>query len=414
MIPLKTPVPIPGEGKAIRITPTSDSAVLRRVLIGYRATADAFVPAESPAQAESVQLNACVSIFEADGNVFRGSATDAAHYPAHTVYTGAGGTLTGAVAHWDEAGARTIYLLWEQGMTMLRDDLYGRVSGMVGGKCMTLHRERLFVGAGSTLSYSAPLKPTTFSLDAEDTGKFSLSGEGGDILALLSFKGDLYCFRRYELLRIRADADDLNFRLERLPFDGREIAEGSVALCGSYFAFRTDRGLIVFEGSGCKLALETAAGLVYGAGCGRSGRYYMTVEHGDKAGILVYDHAGAPYFLDVAAEQLVGGRDGVYFVHGSLLYCLKEQETETTRQILLTVDLGGASPRYVAGVTVIGSGRFTCRLQTEEGEETVTALAGKRAALGRRLRGETLSLTLTAAEKGAVEAIHLFLREGTK
>ena len=336
--------------------------------------------------------------------------------PSGKSYSIVGEKVKDVAAYYDEAGTLYLFFLTNTRLHCILNDSRLFVTGMGGGNCLAVHRERLFVANDYTLFYSQPLSPGTFSIALEDTGKIPLDKRGGKVLALISHGGMLYLVRQREILRIRADANDLNFRIEKLDFDGGTIAEGSVQDCGKYIVLRTARGLATIDGTVCRLVRPAREELVLGAAAGHGGRYFALATHRGESCFYVYDPEGdTEYFMRGNASAIAGGWTSVFYLTGNIVGALTDESDYAEKRISITLDIGASdgSKRRIDGVTVFGNeGTYIARFKTEEGEAEMRLAAGKREALPSVLCGETLEFSLSCSDRGSVvTGINLHMRE---
>lgn len=292
-------------------------------------------------------------------------------------------------------------------------DISFMASDAPGGSGFAVHHERLFVGKGKTLRYSKPLDTEKWELTEDGAGEIELSEEGGDILALFSFGGDLMCFRSRKILRVRAGANDLNFRVEEIPFDGGEILAGTVCDCGSAIVFATSRGLVKYRKGSCEFVFTDA---VFSGTAGSSaGLYYIPAQSEGKNCILCYDLGlGKTRLLNADAEVIAGGTEGVYYGHGSVIYRITPCGTHPMglggkMQASIRVGTGG---RTAEGLSAEGSGDFTVTLTTEEESVQLRLSAGSYTRLERPLRGAFFDLTVEFSDPAAsFGGIRMYFRE---
>ncbi len=324
------------------------------------------------------------------------------------------GPLTGAAVYSDLAGKMTYYLL-TQGRLYLLDPEMGRmtyVSGVGGGTALAVHHERFFVAKGNVLCYGDPLSPESYETESEDASSIPFPADGGEIFALHSFDGDLYCFRKREVVRIRADAHDVNFSLTRIPFEGKEIFPNSVRLCGSYLAFRTERGLHALTRTGCRLVAAADSDFTFydRPAAGGMGKYFAAAERCGVPCIWVYSPEGE-YFLAQDAEALAGGNAGVYLVHGRAIYRLTPSGEGGRREYSFTLGLRGSSSHFsVEGITVHGKGAFSVTAATEAMRETFSAEADIEHTLKKPLLGRSCTFCIAAEGDVRMERIRVHLR----
>lgn len=312
---------------------------------------------------------------------------------------------------------RKFYAVTETGVYLLEGGTARQV-GSSGGKCAAVLGERLYIASGNLLNYTAPLEPENWEL-SEDGGRIVLTENGGDIVALVPFGGRLYLFREHEILRLRADAGDLNFRFERVPFDGGTPVAGSAAETGGSVLFVTERGLFRFDGASFRLVYSPKEGESFtgtGAG-GWNGKYYAGFSSGGSDCIFVYDTEAGAHLVRTAANALAAGRDGVYFLLGSRLLRLSGRKFPLYGTYESSLDCTFVLRRYgepcfFEGITVGGSGEFRVGFSSEWGSADVYAKAGVRSPFPKVLRGGRVHLTVRSpSPESVIDEIVLHMRE---
>lgn len=288
------------------------------------------------------------------------------------------------------------------------------------GSAGAIFRERLFLAQGSRLSYSAPLDPEKFALTEEDTGKIELSDAGGDILALIPHGDRLLVFRTHEILKLRADANDLNFSFSKVKFDGGEILAGSIQSCGRLVVFRTQRGLYTFDGDTCKRtdtddeAITLVTPAVSGA---HAGLYYARAKLNSAGYMFVFDpETEESYLVGADPVMIAGNAKGLWFGDGSMLLRAGEEGDSVFNYSLLACefDLTEKSSEYVLeSVTVTGKGSFTLSVQAgSEQTKDYKIKAYEEAKLRRTLPLGKLRLNFhTFDEDVVISGVILRLRE---
>lgn len=410
--------------KILRVTPAyldSSERVFRSVAVGFREEDGKFVTAEGSQQLSTLQTPVA-ALYATRSGVIRRTASNGYTRPDGSSF-GLNFAAEQAVSVPEPAGGVATLFVGGGKTVLVRKDSLKDLTNIAGGAdCAAVHHERIFLGTGNILSYSAPL-------DAEDwsgnmAGKVSLPETGGAIRALLSFGERLYVFRERELLRLRADANDLNFSFERVHFGCGNFLAGTLQPCGEKMIFATPRGLVSGDGSSFRYLPGSRFGFTFPARpqtANSGGKYYALVLRGGKNCVFVYEpETDRHHFLDLSAECLAGAGDGVYFVHGTGLRVLTAQgflygeAQESTLEGEMEIGGGGGETRRIDAVSVTGTGSFLLGLETEYGKSSISLEAGRKTELARVLRGTFLKFSLRGQEPScAFRALNLHFREET-
>ncbi len=413
------------KGKTLRITPSylkSSERVTRFAPIGLCEENGKLVAAEGTEDVGTMSATA-LSL-----NAVRGELlwrTDETTFYRHSdgMILGIGFTADDVLSYSDPSGVLATLFVGAEKTMLIRGIAVKDLTPAVGtGSCAAIHHERIFVGKGNTLTYSAPLDPENG--ESSRAGSIDLPVTGGEIVALLSFGERLYVFRSRELLRLRADANDLNFSFERVHLSYGGLRKGTLRPCGREFVFAAARHLVVGDGSTFRYLPFSRFGITFpdDAQTGQSdGKYYalVTTEGGQRR-IFIYDPAGDTYhFLDVDADLLSGAGEGIYFRHGTRLCRLTPKNLSEGKPCgSLEGELGmsddGGKERRIDAVSVTGRGNFRLTLETDKGRSELSLAAGRRARLAHVLRGNFLQFTLQAEDPACeIAALELYFREET-
>lgn len=280
----------------------------------------------------------------------------------------------GVVTYCSETGEHTDYAFGTGGAHAIRGETLTYLPGLGKATSGAIFRERLFLALGSTITYTAPLSTDTVELSEEDTGKISLSEVGGEILALIPHEDRLLVFRTHEILKLRADANDLNFSFSKVNFDGGEIEAGSVQKCGKYVVFRTERGFYTFDGATCEKAQlgdETVTFPHHGMSAAHAGIYYTAAKYDSSECLLAYDPESKEFFvMGGIVSMLAGSEKGMWFVTDNYLTEVGKEgySIYNFAGFCSEIDLTEKAAKYVLeGVSVAGKGSFTLTLEVGSG-----------------------------------------------
>lgn len=330
-------------------------------------------------------------------------------------------TVSGIVTYCSTVGEHTDYIFGEKGnVHAVRDGEVLYFPDLGKAKVGAVFRERLYLAMGSRLSYSAPLAPEKFLPTEEDAGQIDLSDLGGDILALVPYGDRLLVFRSYEILKLRADANDLNFAFSKVKFDGGEIAAGSVQSCGRLVVFRTECGLWTFDGERCKrleVEDESVTFLSPAVSAAHGGRYYTRVKYNTSNCLLAVDpENGECFYVSVDPQMLAGNEKGLWFNSGGTLFHVGGSGSSAINysSLVCDIDLSAKWAGYVLeGVTVGGQGSFTVTVQANGGtRKDYKATANEMTSFRHTLPTGRLFLNiLTYSKDAAIREVVFHLRE---
>lgn len=323
----------------------------------------------------------------------------------------------------DENGEECYFAVTKDGVFALANG-EARTVGADGGTCAAVHYERIFTADGCRISYSNPLAPEDWTGSVQGAGFVDLPSEGGDAVALVSFRERLYLFRGHGITRLRALGDTLSLKAETVPFVCGNILSGSVQNCGGYVLFFTENGLYSFNGTSCSLM----------DGCGASyidltmplssavydGNYAcaVTLKGGERAIFCADPIQRTGYFLRYEAESLACGADGLYFACEGALCRLTPRGLPPLKECLVQTEysLLGLSDadKYLDCVTVEGVGEFWVEAKAECGAPSYAhGRAGGRLRFSRPVHGNAFALTLRShSENAYVAAVVYGVREG--
>lgn len=417
MIPVKQ-FTVPGRSSTVlRLTPSyvrRSERVSGARAVGLREQGEGWIPAEGETEIAAL-ADRTLALFVSEGTLYGYDFdTKLTAYPTGMSVPLSQSSLRAVLATHGENNALTRYLITDGRIFSLAGEELRTVVTM-GGRCAAVHRERIFMGSGNVLRHTAPLRPGEWSLTKDETGTLTFDPAVGDILAILSFRDDLLVFCTHAVFRLEAEGRELDFRVHPVPFDGGAIRADSVADCGKYAVFCTERGLCRTDGRTASL-VRTAEDLALPsriqAGAW-AGKYYVHVQQDGADDVFVYDpEEEKEHFLGIPAELLTAGREGVYLGHGGVVYRLEEKNPQPTSTISLSAEMTAQSGarRYLDEVTVFGRGEFSLTVRTEEGERSLSPVANVRTPLPSVLRGGDVSVTLTAKGDFFVRSVDLHFR----
>lgn len=333
--------------------------------------------------------------------------------------------LLDAVEHYSKEGEYVTYAVTEEGVYNVGQSVFWRVSAETGGVCCAQHYERLFTANGYRVRYSRALNFWDWRESPRNAGFLDLPAEGGNIIAMVSYKEKLYLFRERGISQLRALGDPMNFKAITIPFSCGKIIPHSVVNCGEKILFLTDNGLYAFNGGVCTRAKGCGAHLWDLSDCASAtcckGRYYACVrtQSGEKR-LFSYDcEEETGYLMQAKAELLSCYENAVYYLEEGKLFRITDcgfREGERAECVVKTeLSSFGLSDgtKYLDGITLGGKGYFRVRAENERGEGcAVYGKAGENLRFPCPVRGNAFSLKISAYTEGVrLGEIALTVRE---
>lgn len=315
----------------------------------------------------------------------------------------------------DGDGATERYFaLTESALYELKNGAATAAEGAEGGDCACVHYERIFTAKGCRVRYGAPLDPSDWARSAQNAGYLDLPSEGGDVLAVESFREKLYLFRRRGITCLRALGDTLNFKAVTVPFACGELIDGSVRCCGEKMIFLTESGLYSFNGETCvrhdgcgETLIDRSAPLSSAA---FDGRYYCTARVNGEKTVYCFDPARKTGWFYRFAADGVAGDDGLYFTESGGLHRVMRGGSGREAAVAVERTTLGLSDgnKFLDAVTVEGKGFFTVEARSREGIRMLRGRAGERLTPRTPLRGNAFSFVLRTCSQGAEIASVVF------
>lgn len=282
------------------------------------------------------------------------------------------------------------------------------LSTTVGGTCAAFHHERLFLGNGTRLYYSAAQGFDNIAVqDTQGAGYLDLPPDGlGEIEKIVPYRGKLYLFRRYGITAFTGYADTLNFKLSNVNCGGGKILGDSVACCGDKIYFFTERGLYAFDGSDCARLQDAEdeeidlTAPVWGGSEGND--YFASVLVGGARGLYSYDSEFSQGRFINAPNDLLASCNEVYLLNGADVYKFNGQDVkygdECAAELAIELPYDQKYEQYLESVTVEGEGRFTVTVSGGGASFAMRGDAGE-FRLPKSLRGRAFGLKIAVGDK---------------
>lgn len=306
-----------------------------------------------------------------------------------------------------ESGVRIYYLISNDCLYYIENDLSYKYAKKPGGTSLAVHKDRVFFAANDGYVYWTFLFPDRGfkTTGTQESGGISLTDLAlGNVVRLISFGDVLYLFHERGLSRLQAGADTLSFRYEKLPVEYAAIQARSVAVVGNGMLYFTDRGFYRYsdgkteEVGGASVALIDLSQPIYAVSAG--GNYYASVAMKSGERLL--------YCYDGFANGRFIGLENIWFtVRMGELYRLKDGKVDALVGRALP-EAGGTFARFSASISDRGDGN--CYLESivleGRGRYEVTASAngvtvktqgraGERLAFSGALRADCVTVTVT-------------------
>ncbi len=426
ILPKKLAVP-EKERYEIRITPEflkTSPLVQKYYYLQCRESDGKIVPADGTRQIRAAYMGT-LSLFSAGGTEYSYTTEDKLFIsPGTTFFSGFRGTPTCVYSYFLADGTQRTVCLTESAVYKLDVERANALTGSFGGTCAVFHNERLFIADGVHLHYSSSRDPDR--LDGEDAGTISLSGMGGNILGVFSMKRMLFVVCENAIYRIRADASDLNFKVDPLVHSTGFIKAGSVQCTGKDIVFYADKGVIVFNGASERIAFAPDSAVTFREttqSCVSAGKYYALTTHASYGNtIMVFDpDTGERYFVCTNAVFLAASGDHVaYIVSNRLMYMtplgFPTGTYECKVEIHMNFAADGGAPVWLDSVESDATrGSFTLEVTTKDREEMFYFPLNKRRYFPRSVCCKEAVIGIcSAASKTEYRAVILGVRRARK
>ena len=278
-------------------------------------------------------------------------------------------------------------------------------------------KERVFFSCGQGVRYSNAGDYTDFQESAYGGGYISVGDGHGKVYQLLACDDAVLLFKERSVFKLYAAGAADQFRVERLPYGGESIAAGSAAKCGKYVVFTASNGDVyrldgvrfekIAEGvpyDFCQNFAETASD---GERYFRKGTFQTLVMEMDGSSYLSFSLQGLSDYDGMA----VGVYDG-FLVAYSPSSSLPSGVIASF--FVKDLPLKDHAEKVVTKVTLFGSGRVGCRLDSERRSvEKVAFLNKNGTSFEMQQRGSRFDLKLTFGSRTVVEKIAVeFVRLG--
>lgn len=113
----------------------------------------------------------------------------------------------------------------------------------------------------SRLEFSDDFAPFNWSVSIDEGGYINLPFERGEITALISFNQYLLVCQENGFTKITAYSEQEDFVVKSIN-SPNNIKKGSVADCGDFAMYATDKGLGIFDGYSCRTICEELGGFL--------------------------------------------------------------------------------------------------------------------------------------------------------
>lgn len=278
------------------------------------------------------------------------------------------------------------------------------------GACVC--KERVFLGSGFTVFYSAPLQPNLFTESIDDGGKVEIPSMLGPIVGLETLGNAVYIFRRFGITKLTGGGEGRNFLFEDLAYASSGIVGSSVLRCKDEILFLSAEGICLFNGSGVRSVGDGvlppptgSAHTCYGAFA--FGRAYLSY--------LDRDGNRRNAFIDLADERNVGelflpqgltdscGR-ALCLINGQISKLDMRADLPTGEEYLFdagALDFGQTGEKVLRKISLIGRGKCVLSVSGRNGKRDLAFDMGENGerSLNVFLKGEQFP-TVFRLEKG--------------
>lgn len=276
--------------------------------------------------------------------------------------------------------------------------------------------ERLFVGAGEKVYYSAPMDPENWENSADEGGFVGFPSDDGEFVGAEVLNESVCLFRERGIVVLSAGGAGRDFSARTPGYGGGRIFGQSVRAFGNRIVFLAEDGLYAFDGRTAERICREVPVFPDREGQVKSGvaagKYLLVYSDtsGEKK-LLVFDGAtDSAYFSSLPVDALSETRRGLLCAgEGQVKEIVSDGVLPDGTEAVFAAensDFGVKGGKLWKEVIVRGEG--SCRLETQAGEEkrvfSLTFEKGEARAFPLQ-RGENFSLRLFPAAGSSVSAI---------
>ncbi|MGI6213413.1 MAG: hypothetical protein ACOYIQ_02530 [Christensenellales bacterium] len=182
-----------------------------------------------------------------------------------------------------------------------------------GSVCV--HYERAWLTqykSGNKLWFSDDLNPVDFTPETGKGGYITFPDDGGELLAVISFKDYIYVFREFCIHRLTAYTDPADYKLTRVFVTNNKIYPGSIQATSDKIIFYAQDGFYAFDGYTAVKVYENITPLIesmeHAAVCFFDQKYIVAARMKKEGEEKIGDEALAPYKNNciITFDQLTG------------------------------------------------------------------------------------------------------------
>lgn len=197
-----------------------------------------------------------------------------------------------------------------------------RINNMPLINSFCVHNNRCFATVNNnrgSVIYTNDLNPINFNLDLMQGGELVLDDRLGKCNKVVSFNGDLFVFRDFDIVKVTEYSSRGDFSLERVYASNGRIFDKTICVAGDKIIYLASDGIYKFDGNSVKRLLLNIVNLFegvdnyYAIGSYVDGKYFLSCklnyldngERLDSEWPKENTRNNALLKIDVATEQLM-------------------------------------------------------------------------------------------------------------
>ena len=287
------------------------------------------------------------------------------------------------------------------------------------------HQGRIFaLGAKNQLYYSSPYSPDNFTEDLEYSGYIHLPLSYGMTKGIVVYKGDIYIFFEYGIIRLETAGSSRNFKMVGLSYSFGKILFGSIAVCvgnKNRIFFLTEEGLYAFDGEKVEPICQN---LKFNPDSGKIcrsatafGKYFLeyTGLDGKVYSVCVDEKTDKGYYT-YYMRAITGWQGRIFFINNSFVMELKEGKSlpdgEEAVFKIQKLNLPGEGEKVIRKICLFGTGRVEIKIGNGKKEKSFNVeMFDGEAELPAKLKGKDFILQIKLFEDSKIYRVEFETEE---
>ncbi len=278
------------------------------------------------------------------------------------------------------------------------------------------HQGRIFaLGIKNKLYYSAPYNFSEYSEDLNYSGYINLPFAYGETAGIVVYKGDIYIFFEYGIIRLETAGSSRNFNMVSLPYHFGRILFGTMTVCvgkKNRIFFLTEEGLHAFDGEKVEPICQNLKLKIDNQWICRSatafGKYFLEYRglDGNIHFVCVDENTGKGYYT-YSMGGFTGWQGRIFFLKDHYFMEIKEgkglPDGEEAVFKIQKLNLPGEGEKVIRKICLFGTGRVEIKIGNGKKEKSFNVeMVNGEAELPAKLKGKDFILQIKLFEDSKI------------